>query len=113
AEWSSKPFKLPEQLPQAGQWTRYPSQEWAFNSGRWQVLVLAAQRTGDNAPDSSILVKIPDAVHVAYVTLEPIRADRDGYALLQKVVRALALATAGVWVDPYGEAYAHDEGQFE
>jgi len=25
---------------------------------------------------------------------------------------ALALATGGVWVDPNGRAYAHDEGQY-
>src|SRR5262245_19915886 len=90
-----------------------PSQEWAFDKGTWQVLVLPTQRSKDDAPDSSVLRKVPDAAYVAYVTLQPIGADRAGYALLEKVVRALALATDGVWVDPNGQAHAHDEGQFE
>jgi hypothetical protein len=110
--WSSRPFDLPGQLPQAGLWTRFPH-EWDFDGVGWHVTVMPAQRTERDAPNSSVLQKNPTAAHVAYVTLEPIGADRIGYAFLEKVVRTLALAASGVWVDPNGEAYAHDEGQFE
>src|SRR5262245_38465986 len=110
--WSSRPFELPDQLPQQRPWIRYPN-EWGFDGKGWYVSVLPTQRSENEAPSDSVLQKIPDASYVAYVTLEPIGADRAGYHFLEAVVRALARATAGVWVDPYGEAFAHDEGQFE
>jgi len=75
--------------------------------------VLPALRSDKDAPDTAVLQKLPDPSHVAYVTLEPIGADHAGYAFLEKVVRGLARATDGVWVDPNGQAYAPDEGQFE
>jgi hypothetical protein len=127
--WSSRPFDLPVQLPLPKQWKVYTlnlpmnsetsedqrrhRQEWAFDSVGWQVLVLPARRSEDNVPEAAVLQKLPDASHVAYVTLEPIGADQAGYAFLEKVVRGLALATGGVWVVPNGQAYAHNEGQFE
>lgn len=110
--WSSKPFDLPDQLPRAKLWVRHPH-EWAFEGAGWQILVMPTQRSARDAPSGSVLQKIPNASHVAYVTLEPIGADHAGYVLLEEVVRALARATSGVWVDPNEEAFAHDEGQFE
>jgi hypothetical protein len=110
--WSSRPFELPDQLPQQRPWTRYQD-EWGFDGKGWYVSVLPTQRSEQDAPSDSVLQKVPDASYVAYVTLQPIGADRAGYRLLEEVVRALARATSGVWVDPYGEAFAHDEGQFE
>jgi hypothetical protein len=110
--WSSRPFELPGELPLAASWVRYPEQ-WVFESGAWQVLVTPAQRSERDRPNEAVLHKVPDASHVAYVTLEPIGADQHGYGFLEEVVRALARASAGFWVDPWGEPFAHDEGQFE
>jgi hypothetical protein len=110
--WSSKPFELPSQLPHAKLWERHPL-EWGFDGGGWHVLVLVANRSERYAPSGAVLQKVPRASNVAYVTLEPIGADRAAYAFLETVVRALALATSGVWVDPNGEAHLHDEGQLE
>jgi hypothetical protein len=107
--WSSKPFVLPGQLPHAKLWERHPM-EWGFDGGGWHVLVLLATRSERATPNDAVVQRIPDASHVAYVTLEPIGADRAGYAFLETVVRALARAASGVWVDPNGEAFAHDEG---
>jgi hypothetical protein len=102
--WSSRPFDLPNQLPEPKLWTRY-QHEWAFEAKGWHVLVLPTLRSDKDAPDPAVLQKLPDASHVAHVTLEPIGADRAGYAFLEKVVRGLALATDGVWVDPFGQAF--------
>jgi hypothetical protein len=110
--WSSTPFELPGQLPQAKSWVRYPA-EWDFEGAGWIVSVIVAQRSEDDPPSDPVLQKVPDASHVAYVTLQPIGADRAGYDFLEEVVRTLARITSGVWVDPHGEAFAHDEGQFE
>jgi hypothetical protein len=60
----------------------------------------------------NILSKFPAATHVAYVTVEPIGADKAGYAMLEEVVRELSRQTGGVWVDPDGEPYSHNEGSF-
>jgi hypothetical protein len=112
--WSSRPFDLPEQLPQWEQWKCYQDQ-WAFEKQGWQVLVLPArpyQTDPPDLPNSAVLLRLPGVSYVAYVTLEPIGADHAGYAFLEKVVRSLAGATGGVWVDPNEEVYAHDEGQF-
>ena len=113
--WSSRPFDLPEQLPHAELWKRYDDQ-WAFESKGWQVLVMPArpyQTDPPDLPNSAVLLRLPGVSYVAYVTLEPIGADHAGYALLETVVRSLALATGDVWVDPNKKVYAHDEGQFE
>jgi hypothetical protein len=109
AVWSSKPFVLPDQLPHTKLWERHPMQ-WGFDGSGWHVLVLLASRSERDTPEGAVLQRIPDASHVAYVTLEPIGADQAGYAFFETVVRALARASSGVWVDPNGEAYAHDEG---
>ena len=112
--WSARPFDLPGQLPQADLWKLYQDQ-WAFESKGWQVLVMPArpyQTDPPDLPNSAVLLRLPGVSYVAYVTLEPIGADEAGYAFLEKVVRSLALATGGVWVDPNEECYAHDEGQF-
>lgn len=110
--WSSTPFELPGQLPRANSWVRDPY-EWVFEGTGWMVLVLASQRSDADQPNDSVLEKLPDASHVASVTLEPIGADSAGYEFLEEVVRTLARVTSGVWGDPSGEAFAHDEGQFE
>ena len=89
--WSSRPFDLPDQLPEPKMWIRYRNQ-WAFEKKGWQVLVLPARRSEANVPEpeAAVLQKLTVASHVAYVTLEPIGADRA--AFLEKVVRGLALA---------------------
>jgi hypothetical protein len=73
----------------------------------WHVLVMSAE----DRPSSAVLQKLPDAAHVAYVTLEPIGADSAAYILLEKVVRAVARAADGVWVDLDGSAHFHNEGK--
>ena len=103
--WSSKPFELPSQLPQPSSWQHYPK-EWCFAGNGWHILVMSAE----DRPPSAVLQKLPDAAHVAYVTLEPIGADRVAYDLLEEVVRAVSRATDGVWVDLNGSAHLHSEG---
>jgi hypothetical protein len=104
--WSSKPFELPGQLPQPGSWQHF-AKEWCFAGDGWHVLVMSAE----DRPSSAVLQKLPDAAHVAYVTLEPIGADSAAYILLEKVVRAVARAADGVWVDLNGSAHFHNEGK--
>jgi hypothetical protein len=105
--WSTGPFELPNQLPTPRQWRLYAS-EWTLDGVGWHIQVLPAE----DDPSTRVLQRLPGASHVAYVTLEPIGADNIGYDLLEKVVRGLAQATSGVWVDPNNEPYFHDEGDF-
>ncbi len=105
--WSECRFDLPEQLPDADTWARDGS-EWAFEGDGWHVLVL----TADDGPDESVLERLPNARHVAYVTLEPIGAPHPGYAMLERTIRSLANAVDGLWIDPFGKVNAHDEGDF-
>ena len=109
--WSPTRFELPSQLPRAQSWVRYTN-EWNFEGEGWMISVLPTDRSDGDEPDDAVLEKVPDASYVAYVTLEPIGADA-GYKFLEEVVRTLARVTSGVWVDAYGEPFAHDEGQFE
>ena len=109
AVWSTRPFNLPAQLPQSKAWKR-AGKEFAFSAKGWHVLVLCSE---EDEPEENILIKLPGAAHVAYVTLEPIGAGTDGYSMLEEVVRALARQTGGVWVDRNGEPYSHDEGSFQ
>ena len=107
AVWSTRPFDLATQLPQSGAWKRY-DREFAFEGNGWHVLVLCS----DDEPDEIIVSKLPGAAHVAYVTLEPIGADAAGYKMLEEVVRELSRKSGGVWTDPDGEPYFHNEGSF-
>lgn len=106
--WSTRPFKLPDQLPKSREWKR-AGKEYAYLKKSWQVLVLCSE---EDEPEENILSKLPGAAQVAYITLEPIGAGPDGYKMLEEVVRALARQSGGVWVDPNGEPYFHDEGLF-
>lgn len=107
AVWSARPFKLPAELPKSPKWKR-AGKEFAFLAKGWQVLVLCSE----DEPDENIVDKLPGAAHVAYVTLEPIGADAAGYKMLETVVRDLARQSGGVWTDPEGEPYFHNEGSF-
>ena len=106
--WCNEDFQLPNLLPNANEWRAY-GEEWAYEGNGWQILVLK----GEEEPEAEIKEKLPNASSVIYVTLEPIGADADGYKLLETVVRTLAKSCNGVWVDPNGIVYFHDEGQFE
>jgi hypothetical protein len=108
AVWSTRPFNLPAELPKSSEWKR-TGEEFAFSKKGWHVLVLLSD---EDEPESNIVEKLPGAAHVADVTLEPIGADAAGYKMLEEVVRELARQSGGVWVDPNGEPYLHDEGQF-
>jgi hypothetical protein len=107
AVWSAQPFDLPKQLPKSNSWKR-TGKEFAYSGKGWHVLVMCS----DDEPDENIVSKLPGAAHVAYVTLEPIGADKAGYKMLEEVVRELSRQTGGVWTDPDGNPYLHDEGQF-
>jgi hypothetical protein len=106
--WSAQPFKLPAQLPKSNAW-KLTGKEFAFSGKGWHVLVLLSDT---DEPDENIIARLPKAAHVAYVTLEPIGADAAGYKMLEDVVRELSSQTGGVWVDPNGEPFLHDEGSF-
>lgn len=105
---STKPFNLPAQLPKSKAW-KCIGKEFAFSSKGWHVLVLCSD---EDEPDENIVSKLPGAAHVAYVTLEPIGVDAAGYKMLEEVVRELSRQTRGVWTDPDGEPYSHEEGSF-
>ncbi|HEY1787287.1 MAG TPA: hypothetical protein VGJ73_03990 [Verrucomicrobiae bacterium] len=107
AVWSARPFNLPAELPQSSAW-EHAANEFAFSGKGWHVLVLPSE----DEPDEEVVSKLPDAAHVAYVSLEPIGADAAGYKMLETVVRDLARKSNGVWVDANGEPYRHDEGSF-
>ena len=105
--WSTRDFNFPAELPRSTSWKRYDD-EFAFEENEWQVLVLSEQ----SDPDPSVIHKLPGARFVAAISLEPIGAGPDGYAFLEEVVRSVARAVGGVWVDPNGSAYFHNEGSF-
>ena len=88
-------------------WKHY-DEEFAFEEDQWQVLVLSEQ----SEPDPPVVHKLPGANFVAWISLEPIGADPDGYAFLEEVVLSVARTVGGVWVDPNGLAYFHNEGSF-
>ena len=106
--WCSNDVKLPSQLPSSTEWHNYDN-EWAYEGDGWQVLAME----GNENPTKEIKTKFPKASKIIYVTLEPIGADKVGYDLLEKVVRTLAKSCGGVWVDPNGKAYFHNEGSFQ
>ena len=105
--WASQPFELPAQLPEPNRWEQL-GDRWSVEGEGWQVFILIAE---DDVP-VEIQAKLPGAKHVAYVTLEPIGADKAGYALLEQTVRSLARHSAGVWVDPNGRPFGPDDGLF-
>ena len=105
--WSTRDFNFPAQLPRSTLWKRY-NKEFAFEEDRWQVVVLSEQ----SEPDTSVVHKLPGAKFVAWISLEPIGAGADGYTFLEEVVRSVAREVGGVWVDPNGFAYFHNEGSF-
>ena len=80
AVWSKRDFNFPDELPRSNLWKRY-RKEFAFEKERWQVLVLAEE----SEPDPPVVHKLPGAKFVAWITLEPIGADDDGYAFLEEV----------------------------
>lgn len=88
-------------------WKRY-GEEFSFDGDGWQVSVLSEQ----SEPDPSIVHMLPGANFVAYISLEPIGAGPDGYSFLEEVVRSVAREVTGVWVDPSGSAFIHNEGPF-
>src|SRR5256885_953736 len=108
AVWSEREFDLPRQLPSAEQWKLH-GDEWSFEGQGWQILVLPAREQ----PDSAVTARLPQAKFVGYVTLEPIGSDRSAYGFLEEVVRSLAKAISGVWIDPDGNAHRHGDGVFE
>jgi len=105
--WSVCPFDLPHSLPKADSWSA-EGNDWVYDGVAWQILVVPSE----DQPRESVARRLPGACHVAYVTLEPIGAEASAYILLQEVTRSLARQTGGVWVDPSGMAYSHDEGAF-
>lgn len=107
AVWSTRDFNFPAELPQSTLWKHY-DEEFAFEEDQWQVLVLSEQ----SEPDPSVVHKLGGANFVAWISLEPIDAEPDGYAFLEEVVRSVAREVGGVWVDANGLAYFHNEGSF-
>ena len=107
AVWSTRDFNFPAELPRSSLWKRY-DEEFAFEEDQWQVQVLSEQ----SEPEPSVVQKLPGASFVAWISLEPIGAEPDGYAFLEEVVRSVAREVGGVWVDPNGLAYFHNEGSF-
>ena len=107
--WSEMPFDLKTMLNKADQWEQY-KEEWAFESDGWQVTVNLSSES--QLPDS-ISQKMPSAKYVAYVTLEPIGADSEGYIFFEKTIRAIARGSNGLWLDPNGTAFSADEGSFD
>lgn len=107
--WSEKPFNVSEWLPESDKWEQF-GDEWSYEGDGWQVLV----NLDETEPISeSVKEKIGSAKFVAYTTLEPIGADTEGYAFLEKVVREMTRNAQGVWVDPYDQVLRADEGSFE
>lgn len=105
--WSTREFNLPADLLQSTLWKRYDD-EFAFETDNWQVLVLAEE----SEPEPEVLQKLSGASFVAYITLEPIGAGPAGYTFLEELIRSLAREVGGVWVDPSGSVYFHDQGSF-
>jgi hypothetical protein len=102
--WCPATPSLPAVLP-SGEWVQTGS-EFALEGDGWHVLALL----GTEAPPQEVLERLPSATSVVYITLEPIGAPDEAYARLESVVRHVARVTGGVWVDPNGEAYSHNEG---
>ena len=116
--WSRKPFDLPAQLCESGAWTSYPApsavrasgESYAYETESWQVEVLTGTAKSNPVPNSIKAIS-PELLHVAFLTLEPIGADADGYAFLERTVRELARRNDGRWLGPDGlHAYSANEG---
>jgi hypothetical protein len=133
--WSEKRPELPRGLPEADRWqppevsaeTNWPDPDlaevsatgereldgpWNFESENWLIDVLICLAEDPRRIPEDVRAKMPSARYAAYVSLQPIGAGRDGYAMLERVVRGLAGEYAGVWANMDGVAFAPNEGEF-
>jgi hypothetical protein len=133
--WSEQRPELPRGLPEADRWqppevsseANWPHADlaeltetdergldgpWYYVTENWLVEVLIFLVEDPRHIPEDVRAKMPSAKHVAYVTLQPIGAGRDGYEMLERVVRRLACEYAGVWPDMDGAAFTPEEGEF-
>ena len=108
--WSSEPFDLPSPLPEKDKWECYPA-EWCYSGRGWQVLVSAVDAADEPVPNS-VTNAMPEVKFVAYVTLEPMEADQQGYRMLVDVVRSLARSVNGLALDAHKQPFDIDSGKF-
>jgi hypothetical protein len=106
--WTEPSPQLPDWLPEPARWSR-GTDEWAYEGDGWHVLVLP--EASDDAP-IEVASRLAAAHYRICVTLEPIGAPAAGYEMLEAVVRGIAERSGGLWLDPRGEAFAFDEGEF-
>lgn len=106
--WSRTEFKIPEQLPEPDTWSCF-EKECSYEGNGWQIIVLMA----DDEPSSEVLARFPKAQKGVYVSLEPLGAGREGYRMLENVVRSLSRMSEGVWVDAFGSVFQWNEGVFQ
>ncbi|MEO1527854.1 MAG: hypothetical protein AAFX06_20680 [Planctomycetota bacterium] len=118
--WATERFDLPAQLPEPQNWHTYDTPipkvgnvtNYAYESDGWQVLVTFGVMRKPTPPDSIRSLDMIEA-YIVNVSLEPIGADKSGYAMLERTVRDLARATNGRWIDPVnGTLHDADAGSF-
>jgi hypothetical protein len=85
---------------------------WCYETENWLIDVLKCLVEDPRSIPEDVRKKTPSAKHIAYVTLQPIVAGRDGYEMLGRVVRGLARTYQGVWANMDGVAFMPDEGDF-
>ena len=133
--WSEQRPELPRGLPEAERWQppdvssegNWPQADlaeysetgereldgpWYYEAENWLIDVLICVIADHRHILEDVRARMPSAKYVAYVTLEPIGASRDGYEMLERVVRGLASEYAGVWANMDGVAFTPEEGQF-
>jgi hypothetical protein len=110
ASEASEPDVDLDLVPEMGQ--RELDGPWYYEAEGWLIEVLTCLVEDPRIVPEEVRKKLPLPKHVAYVTLQPIGAGRDGYEMLEKVVRGLAREYRGVWANMDGVAFLPDEGEF-
>ena len=94
--WAACAISIPADLPHADKWLNYGGTDWAYESQEWQVIV-------DNAPS---LRPPPEIISInkdhklpLSVVLEPVGADKEGYALWAKVSESVAIKCGGATLE--------------
>ena len=90
--WTACAITLPADLPESTKWQNYGDSSWAYESSEWQVVV---EPDPSREGASAVLAISPTFQTATVVVLEPLGANREGYAFLETVARSIGKRCGG------------------
>lgn len=90
--WTACTIALPADLPESTKWKNHSGPDWAYESSAWQVIV---EPDPSRKKVSEVLARNPQFQTATVVVLEPLGANREGYAFLETVARSIAKRCGG------------------